>query len=71
MVAHFRPVKKNSSKNKLNTREEKLYFAFRMYVCIFLAFAKIVKHLSIFTKTDTAVTGMTSMATTISARRSF
>ena len=31
MVAHFRPVKKSSSKNKLNTREDKLYFAFRMY----------------------------------------
>ena len=31
MVAHFRPVKKNPSKNKLNTREDKLYFAFRMY----------------------------------------
>merc|ERR1712154_397268 len=29
VVAHFRPVKKNSSKNKLNTREDKLYFAFR------------------------------------------
>jgi len=31
VVAHFRPVKKNPSKNKLNTREEKLHFAFRMY----------------------------------------
>ena len=31
VVAHFRPVKKNPSKNKLNTREDKLYFAFRMY----------------------------------------
>ena len=30
-MAHFRPVKKNPSKNKLNTREDKLYFAFRMY----------------------------------------
>lgn len=31
MVAHFRPVKKNPAKNKLNTRMEKLHFAFRMY----------------------------------------
>ena len=31
MVAHFRPVKKNPLKNKLNTRMEKLHFAFRMY----------------------------------------
>ena len=31
MVAHFRPVKKNSSKNKLNSRADKLHFAFRMY----------------------------------------
>merc|ERR1712115_12796 len=31
VVAHFRPVKKNPSKNKLNTRMEKLHFAFRMY----------------------------------------
>jgi len=31
VVAHFRPVKKNPSKNKLNTREDKLHFAFRMY----------------------------------------
>merc|ERR1712142_591825 len=31
VVAHFRPVKKNPQKNKLNTRMEKLHFAFRMY----------------------------------------
>ena len=31
VVVHFRPVKKNPSKNKLNTREDKLHFAFRMY----------------------------------------
>merc|ERR1712112_601091 len=31
VVAHFRPVKKNPAKNKLNTRMEKLHFAFRMY----------------------------------------
>merc|ERR1712088_346347 len=31
VVAHFRPVKKNPVKNKLNTRMEKLHFAFRMY----------------------------------------
>merc|ERR1712038_799851 len=31
VVAHFRPVKKNPAKNKLNTRHEKLHFAFRMY----------------------------------------
>ena len=31
VVSHFRPVKKNPSKNKLNTRLEKLHFAFRMY----------------------------------------
>ena len=31
VVAHFRPVKKNPLKNKLNTRMEKLHFAFRMY----------------------------------------
>merc|ERR1712156_841817 len=31
MGAHFRPVKKNPAKNKLNTRHEKLHFAFRMY----------------------------------------
>ena len=30
-MAHFRPVKKNPLKNKLNTRMEKLHFAFRMY----------------------------------------
>merc|ERR1712086_747446 len=31
VVAHFRPVKKNPAKNKVNTRMEKLHFAFRMY----------------------------------------
>jgi len=31
VLAHFRPIKKNSEKNKLNTRMEKLHFAFRMY----------------------------------------
>merc|ERR1712223_9084 len=31
VVAHFRPVKKNPAKNKLNTRHEKLHLAFRMY----------------------------------------
>ena len=31
MLAHFRPIKKNQEKNKLNTRMEKLHFAFRMY----------------------------------------
>merc|ERR1712186_34767 len=31
VVAHFRPVKKSPLKNKLNTRMEKLHFAFRMY----------------------------------------
>merc|ERR1711909_139973 len=31
VVTHFRPVKKNPVKNKLNTRMEKLHFAFRMY----------------------------------------
>merc|ERR1711899_31650 len=31
VVAHFRPVKKTPVKNKLNTRMEKLHFAFRMY----------------------------------------
>ena len=30
VVAHFRPAKKNPAKNKLNTREDKLHFAFRM-----------------------------------------
>jgi len=30
VVSHFRPVKKNAAKNKLNTRMEKLHFAFRM-----------------------------------------
>ena len=31
VLAHFRPIKKNVEKNKLNTRMEKLHFAFRMY----------------------------------------
>ena len=31
VLAHFRPVKKNSEKNKMNSREDKLRFAFRMY----------------------------------------
>jgi calcineurin B family protein 1 len=31
VLAHFRPIKKNIEKNKLNTRMEKLHFAFRMY----------------------------------------
>jgi len=31
VLAHFRPLKKNIEKNKLNGREEKLRFAFRMY----------------------------------------
>merc|ERR1711874_307158 len=31
VLAHFRPIKKNAEKNKLNTRHEKLHFAFRMY----------------------------------------
>jgi len=31
VLAHFRPLKKNVEKNKLNGREEKLRFAFRMY----------------------------------------
>jgi len=31
VLAHFRPIKKNSEKNKLNSRQEKLKFAFRMY----------------------------------------
>merc|ERR1711953_761396 len=30
VLAHFRPIKKNAEKNKLNTRMEKLHFAFRM-----------------------------------------
>ena len=29
VLAHFRPIKKNAEKNKLNTRMEKLHFAFR------------------------------------------
>nr|ACO11510.1 Calcium-binding protein p22 [Caligus rogercresseyi] len=31
VLAHFRPLKKNADKNKMNTRQEKLHFAFRMY----------------------------------------
>uniref|UniRef100_A0A0B7BB64 EF-hand domain-containing protein n=1 Tax=Arion vulgaris TaxID=1028688 RepID=A0A0B7BB64_9EUPU len=31
VLARFRPVKKDALKNKLNDREEKLKFAFRMY----------------------------------------
>ena len=31
VLAHFKPLKKNAEKNKLNTRMEKLHFAFRMY----------------------------------------
>jgi len=31
VLAHFRPLKKDADKNKLNGREEKLRFAFRMY----------------------------------------
>merc|ERR1712066_363171 len=31
VLAHFRPLKKDSDNNKLNGREEKLRFAFRMY----------------------------------------
>lgn len=31
VLARFRPTKSNQNKNKLNTREEKLKFAFRMY----------------------------------------
>jgi len=31
VVSHFRPIKKNPIKNKLNSRMEKLHFAFRMY----------------------------------------
>ena len=31
VVSHFRPIKKNPLKNKLNSRMEKLHFAFRMY----------------------------------------
>jgi len=31
VLAHFRPIKKNTELNKLNTRMEKLHFAFRMY----------------------------------------
>ncbi|XP_069116217.1 calcineurin B homologous protein 1-like [Argopecten irradians] len=31
VLARFRPTKTNQTKNKLNTREEKLKFAFKMY----------------------------------------
>jgi len=31
VLAHFRPIKKNAEKNKMNSRIEKLRFAFRMY----------------------------------------
>ena len=31
VLAHFRPIKKNADLNKVNTRMEKLHFAFRMY----------------------------------------
>merc|ERR1712111_268478 len=31
VLAHFRPIKKNNDQNKMNSREEKLRFAFRMY----------------------------------------
>lgn len=31
VLAHFRPIKKNAEKNKMNSRTEKLRFAFRMY----------------------------------------
>ena len=31
VLARFRPTKVKTNKNKLNTREEKLKFAFRMY----------------------------------------
>ncbi|XP_040568190.1 calcineurin B homologous protein 1 [Lepeophtheirus salmonis] len=31
VLAHFRPLKKNADKNKMNSRKEKLHFAFRMY----------------------------------------
>eukprot|EP00096_Caligus_rogercresseyi_P009235 TRINITY_DN3100_c0_g1_i1.p1 TRINITY_DN3100_c0_g1~~TRINITY_DN3100_c0_g1_i1.p1 ORF type:complete len:195 (+),score=64.41 TRINITY_DN3100_c0_g1_i1:106-690(+) len=31
VLAHFRPLKKNADKNKMNSRMEKLKFAFRMY----------------------------------------
>merc|ERR1712243_57020 len=31
VLAHFRPIKKNAELNKVNTRMEKLLFAFRMY----------------------------------------
>ena len=31
VLAHFRPIKKNYDKNKMNSRTDKLRFAFRMY----------------------------------------
>merc|ERR1712244_86567 len=31
VLAHFRPIKKNIDLNKMNSRMEKLHFAFRMY----------------------------------------
>jgi len=31
VLAHFRPIKKEKSESKLNSRMEKLHFAFRMY----------------------------------------
>merc|ERR1712133_39400 len=31
VLAHFRPIKKSAEKNKMNSRVEKLRFAFRMY----------------------------------------
>lgn len=31
VLAHFRPLKKKAEKNKMNSRQEKLKFAFRMY----------------------------------------
>ena len=34
VLAHFRPIKKNAEKNKLNTRMEKLHFAFRLYLIL-------------------------------------
>lgn len=31
VLAHFRPIKKTAEKNRMNSREDKLRFAFRMY----------------------------------------
>lgn len=31
VLAHFRPIKKSAEKNRMNSREDKLRFAFRMY----------------------------------------